>query len=110
MEEMFVEDIISEIPTEDLLHVGTIQDRIIVPASFAQKYILPTIKVQKALKLHADNSLPGGVETAMLFAIFDQSVMDLNRPVSDNLAENAALRAMVSYTGDDSLHQFSLLK
>ena len=110
MEEMSVEDIMSEIPTEDLLHVGTIQDRIIMPASFAQKWILPTIKVQKALKLHADNNLPGGVETAMLFAIFDQSVMDLNRPVSDNLAENAALRAMVSYTGDDSLHQFSLLK
>ncbi len=46
----------------------------------------------------------------MLFAIFDQSVMDLNRQVSDNLAENAALRAMVSYTRDDSVHQFSLLK
>ena len=110
MEEMSVEDIMSEIPTEDLLQVGTIRDRIFMPASFAQKYMLPTIKVQKALKLHADNNLPGGVETAMLFAIFDQSVMDLNRPVSENLAENAALRAMVSYTGDDSLHQFSLLK
>ena len=110
MEEMSVEDIMSEIPTEDLLHVGTIQDRIIMPASFAQKYILPTVKVQKALKLHADNNLPGGIETAMLFAIFDQSVMDLNKPVSDNLAENAALRAMVTYTGDDSVHQFSLLK
>ena len=110
MEEMSVEDIMSEIPTEDLLHVGAIQDRIIMPASFAQKYILPTVKVRKALKLHADNNLPGGVETAMLFAIFDQSVMDLNRPVSENLAENAALRAMVSYTGDDSVHQFSLLK
>ena len=71
MEEMSVEDIMSEIPTEDLLHVGTIQDRIIMPASFAQKYILPTIKVQKALKLHADNNLLGGVETAM-FAIFDR--------------------------------------
>ncbi len=75
-----------------------------MPASFAQKYILPTVKVRKALKLHADNNLPGGVETAMLFAIFDQSVMDLNRPVSDNLAENAALRAMVSYTKDDLVH------
>ena len=67
MEEMSVEDIMSEIPTEDLLHVGTIQDRIIMPASFAQKYILPTVKVRKALKLHADNNLPGGVETAIFF-------------------------------------------
>ena len=69
MEEMSVEDIMSEIPTEDLLQVSTIRDRIFMPASFVQKYILPTIKVQKALKLHADNNLPGGVETAMLFAI-----------------------------------------
>jgi hypothetical protein len=101
MEKMSVEDIISEIPTEDLLHVGTIKDRIFMPASFAQKWILPTIKVQKALKLHADKNLPGGVETTMLFAIFDQSVMNLNKPISDNLADNAALRAMVTHTKDD---------
>jgi hypothetical protein len=54
MEEMSVEDIMSEIPTEDLLKVGTIRERIFMPASFVQKYILPTIKVQKALKLHAE--------------------------------------------------------
>jgi hypothetical protein len=36
--------IMSEIPTEDLFHVGTIKDRIFMPASFAQKWILPTIK------------------------------------------------------------------
>jgi hypothetical protein len=110
MEGMSVEDIMSEIPTEDLLHVGTIRDRIIMPASFAQKYILPTVKVQKALKLHADNNLPGGVETAMLFSIFDQS--NLNRPVSDNLAENAALHAMVTHTRDDGdpVHQISQMK
>ena len=110
MEEMSVEDIMSEIPTEDLLQVGTIRDRIFMPANFVQKYILPTIKVQEALKLHADNNLPGGVETAMLFSIFDQSVMDLNRPVSNNLAENAALRAMVTHTRDDSAHQISQMK
>ena len=46
----------------------------------------------------------------MLFSIFDQSVMDLNRPVSNNLAENAALRAMVTHTRDDSAHQISQMK
>jgi hypothetical protein len=81
-----------------------------MPVSFVLKYILPTIKVQKALKLHADNNLPGGVETAMLFSIFDQSVMDLNRPVSNNLAETTALRAMVTHTRDDSVHQISQMK
>jgi hypothetical protein len=49
-------------------------------------------------------------KTAMLFSIFDQSVMDLNRPVSDNLAENAALRGMVTHTKDDSVHQISQMK
>ncbi len=62
--------------------------------------------MQKALKLRADKNLSGRVETAMLFAIFDQSVMNLKKPISDNLADNAALRAMVTHTNDDKTHQF----
>jgi hypothetical protein len=60
MEKMSVEDIMSESPTEDLLQVGTIKDRIFMPASFPQKWILPTIKVQKALKLHATAKCSSG--------------------------------------------------
>ncbi len=42
----------------------------------------------------------------MLASIFDQSVMDLNKPISTNIADNEALRAMVYHTKDDETHQF----
>jgi hypothetical protein len=42
----------------------------------------------------------------MLASIFDQSVIDLNRPINGNLANIRALRAMVVHTNDDTTHQF----
>jgi hypothetical protein len=62
--------------------------------------------VQKALKEAQDGKLPGGMEPAFLASIFDQSVMDFNKPVSTNLADNRALRSMVIHTKDDTTHQF----
>ena len=51
--------------------------------------------------------MPGGIEAAMLASIFDQSIMDLNKPISTNIADNKALRAMVYHTKDDKTHQFT---
>ncbi len=48
----------------------------------------------------------GGMEAAMLASIFDQSVMDFNKPVSTNLADNRALRPIVIHTKDDTTPQF----
>ncbi len=56
----------SEIPDEDLPHVGTIQDRVYMTADFFRKWVRPTIRVQKALKQSQDQGLPGGMEAAML--------------------------------------------
>jgi hypothetical protein len=42
--EMSLEDILSEIPKEDLHEVGMVQRRIYIPASFVQKWIIPTIR------------------------------------------------------------------
>jgi hypothetical protein len=64
MEEMHVADIMSEIPDKDLPHVGTIQDRVYMTADFCRKWVLPTIRVQKALKQSQDQGLPGGMEAA----------------------------------------------
>jgi hypothetical protein len=80
LEEMSIADIMSEIPDEDLIHVGSIQDRIYMTADFSRKWVRPTIRVQKALKQSQDREVPGGMEAAMLASIFDQSVMDLNNP------------------------------
>ncbi len=106
LEEMSIADIMSEIPDEDLPHVGTIQDRVYMTADFFRKWALPTIRVQKALKQSQDQGLPGGMEAAMLASIFDQSVIDLNGSISGNLADIRALRAIVVHTNDDLTHQF----
>jgi hypothetical protein len=58
MEDMSIADIVSEIPDEDLPHVGTIQDRVYMTADFFRKWALPTIRVQKALKQSQDQGLP----------------------------------------------------
>jgi hypothetical protein len=85
---MSTEDILSEIPIEALHSVGFVKGQLYMPANFVQHWLLPTnIRVRTALKLHAEGKLPGGNKTAMLFFIFDQSVMDLNRPISNNAAE-----------------------
>ncbi len=110
MKEMSIEGMLLEIPTDDLCHVGAIKDRIYMPVHFVQKWVLPTIQVRKALQLLEDKSLPGGIETAMQYSIFDQSVMDLNRSTSANLADNYALRAMVAHAKDDTIKHLSLLK
>jgi hypothetical protein len=75
-------------------------------ADFFRKWGRPTIRMQKALKQSQDQGLPGGMEAAMLASIFDQSVMDLNRPIDGNLADIRALRAMLIHTKDDTTHQF----
>jgi hypothetical protein len=65
MEEMSIEDVMVEIPAEDLLYVGTVKDHILIPVKLAQQWIVPTIRVQKALKQSQNQGLPGGMEAAM---------------------------------------------
>ena len=43
---MSIEDILQEIPKEDLHEVGTVRNRIFMPASFVQKWLIPTIRVR----------------------------------------------------------------
>jgi hypothetical protein len=106
IEEMSIADVMSKIPDEDLPHVGSIKDRIYMTAEFFRKWVSPTIRVQKALQQSQDRELPGGMEAAMLASIFEQSVMDFNKPISGNLADNRALRAVVMHTKDDTTYQF----
>ena len=96
---MSIEDILQEIPKEDLHEVGTVRDRIFMPASFVQKWLIPTIRMRNALKDH-DDKTPGGIETAMLFSIFDQSTLDLTKP-RQQIDEGAyPLRALVTCAQD----------
>jgi hypothetical protein len=76
--EMSLEDILSEIPKEDIHEVGMVQRRIYMPVSFVQKWVIPTIRARNALNGHGTR-LPGGYDTAMLFSIFDQSILDTTK-------------------------------
>jgi hypothetical protein len=40
---MSIEDILLEIPKEDLHEVGVVRNRIFMPAAYVQKWLLPTI-------------------------------------------------------------------
>jgi hypothetical protein len=66
------EEIMLEVPAEDRQNLGLMKDQIIMPMKLFQKWLLPTIQVRKALKQLEDGNLPGGIETAMLYSIFDQ--------------------------------------
>jgi hypothetical protein len=108
--EMSAEDILSEIPKEELHNVGVVKRLLIMPPSFVQKYILPTIKVRKALKQSNEGNLPGGIETAIMFAFFDDSVMDFTNTIGDNLTDNAAIRAMVNHAKNDTLDHCAFMR
>jgi hypothetical protein len=108
--EMSAEDILSETPREELHNVGVVKGLLIMPPGFVQKYILPAIKVRKALKQSNEGNLPGGIETAIMFAFFDDSVMDYTNTIGDNLTENAMIRAMVNHAKNDTLDHCTFMK
>ena len=93
--EMSAEDILLEIPPEDLHEVGMVQGRIFMPARFVQKWIIPTIRARNALE-EQGKRLPGGIQTAMLFSIFDQSVLDMTKSRRQIDQDDYAIRAIVS--------------
>jgi hypothetical protein len=106
---MSPEDIFSELPKEDLHEVGVIQQRIFMPASFVQKWIIPTIRARNALNGHG-KKLSGGFETAMLFSIFDQSILDTTKS-RQQLDEDAnAIRAIVACAHDANLSLIEKMK
>jgi hypothetical protein len=67
-----------------------------MPPSFVHKHLFPTIRMRDALKRSGIGNVPGGVETAIMFSFFDQSVLNYTKPTRKNLAENSAIRAMAN--------------
>ena len=101
-QEMTTESILSEMTEDDLKGVAIVQGRIFMPVNFVQKWILPTLRVRKALDAVKDGTLPGGIETALLYSIFDQSIIDFGRQDHEVNATGAAIRAVMAYASDDT--------
>jgi hypothetical protein len=66
--------------------------------------------VRKALKQSNEGNLPGGIETAIMFAFFDDSVMDFANTIDDNLTDNAMIRAMVNHAKDHTLDHTTFMR
>jgi hypothetical protein len=79
-----------------------VQNRIFMPASFMQKWVIPTIRARNALKSEGTR-LPGGIETAMLFSIFDQSILDLTKSRQQLDKDDYAIRAIVACAQDANI-------
>ncbi len=108
-DQMSPEDILSEIPKEDLHEVGVVQQRMFMPASFVQKWIIPTIRARNALN-GLGEKVPGGFETAMLFSIFDQSILDTTKPRQQLDEDASAIRAIVACAQDANIRLIEKMK
>jgi hypothetical protein len=73
-----------------------------MPASFVQKWVIPTIRARNALNGHGTR-LPGGFETAMLFSIFDQSILDTTKSRQQLDNDTYALREIVACAQDANI-------
>jgi hypothetical protein len=102
-DEMSLEDILLEIPKEDLHEVGMVQRRVYMPAHFVQKWVIPTIRARNALKIPGAR-LPGGIEAAMLFSIFDQSVLDITKSRQQLDDDDYTMRAIVACAQDANIN------
>ena len=60
-----------------------------------------TIRARNALKV-VGNKMPGGIETAMLFSVFDQSTLDLTKSRQQLDEEAYSLRALATCAQDAS--------
>ena len=101
-DETSIEEILLELPDEEMMDVAIVQGHMYMPLPLARKYILPSLRVHKALSAAKDSSLPGGIETAMLYSIFDQSIIDFAGTASKHDSEDSALRAVMAYATDDT--------
>jgi hypothetical protein len=74
-----------------------------------QKWIIPTIRARNALNGHG-NKLPGGFETAMLFSIFDQSILDTTKSRQQLDEDAIAIRAIVACAQDANVSLIEKMK
>ncbi len=96
-----LEEMLEEIPLEDAEQVSTFQGQVYMPESFLEKYLLPTMQLRKCLENEAapsesDQTLPGGIKTAMMYSMFNQTKL-----VGD-AESNRKLRALIAHAEEQT--------
>jgi hypothetical protein len=75
---MTLAEILQTIPAEDAEQISEFQGLVYMPEQFMQKYLLPTMQIRKLLETESevargDQPLPGGPETAIMYALYHQA-------------------------------------
>ena len=75
---MTLAETLREVPLEDAEQISEFQGLVYMPAQFMQKYLLPTMQIRKLLETESelargDQPLPGGPETAIMYALYHQA-------------------------------------
>jgi hypothetical protein len=96
-----LEEMLELIPFEDAEQISTFQGQVYMPESFLEKYLLPTMQMRKYLENEEatsvnDQTLPGGIETAMMYSMFNQT------KVVRDAESNRKLRALIAHAEEQT--------
>jgi hypothetical protein len=103
-------EILQHVPEEDARQVSQFQGLVYMPEHFLEKYLLPTMQLRRILerkdkdKDEEFDSLPGGRETAIMYALF-RHAKD-TRAVEDGVK----LRSLIAHANEQTPLQVSQIR
>ena len=103
-------EILQLVPEEDARQVSQFQGLVYMPEHFLEKYLLPTMQLRRTLEREDEDkdeefdSLPGGRETAMMYAIFRHAKDE------HGLEDNTKLRSLISHANEQTPLQVSQIR
>jgi hypothetical protein len=94
--------VLSLIPREDAEQISLYHGQVFMPQYFLEKFLLPTMQLKKILEEEGNQPpeewdlVPGGPETAMMYAIFRQS------QAQEYSAQSGKLRALIAHSNEQT--------
>ena len=95
-------EVLSLIPREDAEQISLYHGQVFMPQYFLEKFLLPTMQLKKILEEEGNQTpeewdlVPGGPETAMMYAIFRQS------QAQEYSAQSGKLRALIAHSNEQT--------
>ena len=101
-------EVLSLIPREDAEQISLYHGQVFMPQYFLEKFLLPTMQLKKILEEEGNQTpeewdlVPGGPETAMMYAIFRQS------QAQEYSAQSGKLRALIAHSNEQTGDEIEL--
>jgi hypothetical protein len=94
-------EVLSLFPTEDAEQISLYHGQVFMPQHFLEKFMLPTMQLKKILEDGNQppeewDLVPGGPETAMMYAIFRQN------QAQECSAQSGKLRALIAHSNEQT--------